>query len=100
MPARRVIRGVTFHRPLLAVPAAVLRAWLASQGVAHVEDPSNADESLTRNRIRARLLPAWESAFPQFRDTIARSARRAARRSNCSRRWRNWIWSRSLNRRA
>lgn len=78
MPARRVIRGVTFHRPLLAVPAAVLRAWLASQGVAHVEDPSNADESLTRNRIRARLLPAWESAFPQFRDTIARSARHAA----------------------
>lgn len=78
MPARRERHGVVFHRPLLSVPGADLRAWLASQGVEHVEDPTNADESLTRNRIRARLLPAWESAFAQFRETIARSARHAA----------------------
>lgn len=78
MPARRDIRGVAFHRPWLAVSAAQIRAWLASQGVAHVEDPTNTDESLTRNRIRARLLPAWEAAFPQFRETIARSARHVA----------------------
>ncbi len=78
MPVRRVIRGVTFHRPLLAVPAADVRDWLARQGVAHVEDPTNADESLIRNRIRAQLLPAWERTFPQFRVTIARSARHAA----------------------
>lgn len=78
MPARRVVRGVAFHRPLLSVPAVVLREWLESQGVRHVEDPTNADESLTRNRIRARLLPAWEKVSPQFRATIARSARHAA----------------------
>jgi len=78
MPAQREIRGVVYHRPLLAVPAATIRAWLASQGVAHVEDPSNQDESLTRNRIRARLLPALEAAFPQFRETFARSARHVA----------------------
>ncbi|MCB2030153.1 MAG: TilS substrate-binding domain-containing protein, partial [Rhodoferax sp.] len=71
--------GVTYHRPLLAVPGRELRDWLASQGVAHVEDPSNRDETLTRNRIRARLLPALEAAFPQFRQTFARSARHAAR---------------------
>jgi tRNA(Ile)-lysidine synthase len=78
MPARRERSGVTYHRPLLSVPAADLRAWLAQHGVAHVEDPSNSDQSLTRNRIRARLLPALESAFPQFRETFARSARHAA----------------------
>ena len=32
----------------------------------------------TRNRIRHELLPALEKAFPQFRDTFARSARHAA----------------------
>lgn len=78
MPARRERHGVVYHRPFLALPGAQLRAWLASQGVSHVEDPSNSDESLTRNRIRARLLPALEAAFPRFRETFARSARHAA----------------------
>lgn len=78
MPQRRVRQGVVFHRPLLDVSAASIRAWLKAQGVAHVDDPTNADEGLTRNRIRARLLPALELAFPQFRETFARSARHAA----------------------
>ena len=43
-----------------------------------MEDPTNADEQFTRNRIRARLLPPLEAAFPQFRETFARSARHAA----------------------
>jgi tRNA(Ile)-lysidine synthase len=78
MPARWERDGVTFHRPLLGVSTAELRSWLAQRGVAYVEDPTNADQALTRNRIRARLLPALEAAFPQFRDTFARSARHAA----------------------
>jgi tRNA(Ile)-lysidine synthase len=55
-----------------------LRAWLVQRGVAWVEDPTNLDERFTRNRIRARLLPPLEAAFPQFRETFARSARHAA----------------------
>jgi len=78
MPRRRVRHGVVFHRPLLDVSAASIRTWLKAQGVAHVDDPTNADEALTRNRIRARLLPALELAFPQFRETFSRSARHAA----------------------
>ena len=35
-------------------------------------------DSYTRNRIRARLLPALAQAFPQFRATFARSAQHAA----------------------
>jgi tRNA(Ile)-lysidine synthase len=46
--------------------------------VGYVTDPSNSDERFTRNRIRARLLPALEAVFPQFRDTFARSAAHAA----------------------
>jgi tRNA(Ile)-lysidine synthase len=70
--------GMTYHRPLLAVPGALLRAWLVERGISWVEDPTNTDEQFTRNRIRARLLPALEEAFPQFRETFARSARHAA----------------------
>ena len=70
--------GVMFYRPLLQTPAASLRQWLIAQSVAFVDDPSNIDERYTRNRIRARLLPALDSALPQFRETFARSARHAA----------------------
>lgn len=70
--------GLSFDRPLLGVPAADLRAWLAGRDAVFVEDPSNGDTRYTRNRIRAQLLPALAEVFPQFRDTFARSARHAA----------------------
>lgn len=78
MAAEFVRGGMTFYRPLLRVPAQGLRAWLLQKDIAFVDDPSNLDERYTRNRIRARLLPALEEAFPQFRETFARSARHAA----------------------
>jgi tRNA(Ile)-lysidine synthase len=70
--------GVAFGRPLLQLPGAALRAWLQAQGQAWVEDPSNADTGYTRNRIRHRILPALDEAFPAFRETFARSMRHAA----------------------
>ena len=71
MPACWQRGGLTFHRPLLAVPGPAIRDWLIARGEAWVEDPSNADVRFTRNRIRARLLPAIEAAFPHFRETFA-----------------------------
>lgn len=70
--------GVPFVRPLLALGAKVIREWVAEQGIAVVEDPSNADTGFTRNRIRHLLLPALEEAFAHYRETFARSARHAA----------------------
>ena len=78
MPVRWERDGLVYGRPLLAVRARDIRAWLAQRGVVPIEDPTNTDEGLTRNRIRARLLPALDSAFAQFRETFARSARHAA----------------------
>lgn len=78
MPACWTRGGVRYHRPLLLVSAAEIRRWLAGQGATFVEDPSNADEKFTRNRIRAHLLPALQYCFAPFRDTFARSARHAA----------------------
>ncbi|MFY3386615.1 tRNA lysidine(34) synthetase TilS [Paracidovorax sp. MALMAid1276] len=78
MPAQWERGGVVWQRPLLQVRGADIRAWLQHQGQAWVEDPTNADERYTRNRIRAQLLPALEAAFPAFRDTFARSAANAA----------------------
>ena len=70
--------GMMFVRPLLAISARSIREWIASKGVPVVEDPTNADTAFTRNRIRHLLLPALEEAFPQYRETFARSSRHAA----------------------
>ncbi len=78
MPANFERHGMRFARPLLGVSAAAIRTWLVAEGIAFIEDPTNADTAFTRNRIRHELLPALERAFPQFRETFARSARHAA----------------------
>jgi tRNA(Ile)-lysidine synthase len=94
MPAKWRRDGVEFARPLLEVPAAEIRAWLAARGLTArhpgsvgfastlgqgwIEDPTNTDTQFTRNRIRQVLLPALQQTFPQFRETFARSARHAA----------------------
>ena len=78
MAAQFQRHGMTFYRPLLQTHSAGLRDWLKQRGIAFMDDPTNTDERYTRNRIRARLLPALADAFPQFRETFARSARHAA----------------------
>ncbi len=78
MPAQWERDGICYYRPLLDVSGAELRQGLRERGASWIEDPSNAVEQYTRNRIRARLLPALEAAFPQFRDTYTRSAAHAA----------------------
>jgi len=70
--------GLSYCRPLLQVSGADIRAWLHLQDAGFIEDPSNVDERFTRNRIRARVMPALQACFPQFRDTFARSSRHAA----------------------
>ncbi|WP_311221059.1 MULTISPECIES: tRNA lysidine(34) synthetase TilS [unclassified Acidovorax] len=81
MPARWERAGINWHRPLLRVAGHDVRGWLQARGATWVEDPTNADERYTRNRIRRQLLPVLDAVFPQFRDTFARSAAHAAQAS-------------------
>ena len=78
MPAQWQRLGLNWHRPWLCVPSSALRAYLRQKDQPWVEDPTNADEQFTRNRIRARVLPVLQEAFPAFRETFARSAAHAA----------------------
>ena len=82
MPAHWQRAGLQWFRPLLAVPGRALRNWLMDRSIPWVEDSTNADESYTRNRIRAQLLPVLEQVFPQFRSTFARSSANCAQASD------------------
>jgi tRNA(Ile)-lysidine synthase len=66
--------GVCFYRPLLSLSSKDLRACLSELGLTWIEDPSNLDESFTRNKIRARVVPSLLECFPEFGATLARSA--------------------------
>ena len=81
MPQQWQRGGIVFHRPLLRVAGADVRAWLLARGEAWVQDPSNSDQRSTRNRIRAQWLPVLSAVFPAFRDPFARSAAHAAQAS-------------------
>ena len=78
MPMQWQRAGMQWFRPFLGVSARDIRAWLAAQQMTWIEDPTNAQDCYTRNRIRLQLLPALEQVFPQFRDTFARSSAHAA----------------------
>ena len=65
---------VNYHRPILGVPSDQLRAWATEHGLSWIEDPSNSDESFTRNKIRKKILPHLMQTFPNFRQTLSRSA--------------------------
>ena len=62
-------------RPLLDCRRAILRDYLASRGVPHINDESNGDLSIPRNRVRAELLPFLEQRFnPSIVDVLADEA--------------------------
>ncbi len=67
-----------YVRPLLEVSRAQLRDWAEHRGLAHREDPSNADPRFLRNRLRHEVLPLLEDLRPGATKGIARSARLAA----------------------
>jgi tRNA(Ile)-lysidine synthase len=61
-------------RPLLGVARADLEAFAHEQGIAWVEDESNADPRYARNALRHQVMPALAAAFPGYQQRVARSS--------------------------
>jgi tRNA(Ile)-lysidine synthase len=62
-------------RPLLEISRDDLRAYLALRDQPFCEDVTNADVSISRNRVRHELLPLLRDRFsPSIQDVLAREA--------------------------
>jgi tRNA(Ile)-lysidine synthase len=62
-------------RPLLDCPRSAVRAFLDERQIPHVEDESNQDVAILRNRVRAELVPLLEVRFnPAIVDVLAGEA--------------------------
>ncbi|MGI4982593.1 MAG: tRNA lysidine(34) synthetase TilS [Janthinobacterium lividum] len=86
MPAQRPLgRGqdaspesLQLLRPFLDLRRDELEAYAAGQALTWVEDPSNQDRRHRRNALRHQVFPAIATHFPDYRRTLARTARHAA----------------------
>lgn len=71
---RSRVEGVTFLRPLLRFRRSEIEAFLRDNGISGwAVDSSNADESLTRNALRNRILPALYDLTPGSESGLFRS---------------------------
>ncbi len=72
--SRSQVEGVTFLRPLLSLRRREIEEYLHKQNIQRwAEDSSNADESLTRNALRRRILPEIYQLTPGSEDGVFRS---------------------------
>lgn len=69
---------IVFGRPWLGVRQSLLRAYVSEQGLAFIDDPTNADTRFTRNRLRHDLMPVMTRAFPSMVEALGRTARHCA----------------------
>jgi tRNA(Ile)-lysidine synthase len=78
MPSRVVRDGLTWARPWLGLDRGAIEAYVRRHRIGFVDDPSNADVRFDRNRLRMRVWPALQRAFPQAAAALAGAAAQAA----------------------
>jgi tRNA(Ile)-lysidine synthase len=76
--AGMTVRTGRLLRPLLGVRRADTHAACTAVGLTWREDPTNAEDSPLRNRVRSQLLPLLEELRPGATGTLARTATLAA----------------------
>ena len=62
-------------RPLLTTPRTEIEAYLAREGVPHVEDATNTDAAYSRNRMRHEVLPLLRTFNPRLVESLSDTAR-------------------------
>lgn len=78
MPAMAELGAGRLLRPLLGFSRGELLAYAEREGIAWIDDPSNADVGLDRNLLRHAVLPQLRRRWPSLDLTMARSASHCA----------------------
>ncbi len=90
---------VRLVRPLLTTTRAEVEAYCQARGLAPSLDPSNADPTFTRNRIRLELLPVLAALNPNIRRTLARLAEVTAGEAEALQAYGDLLWAQCSPRR-
>ena len=74
MPVSRALAGGSIYRPLLNNTRLQIEHYAQSHGLSWVDDPSNQQHDFDRNFIRHKLLPILGERWPNYAQTLSRSA--------------------------
>jgi len=74
MPGQRVLGQGSLVRPLLGCSRQQLQDYAQANGLAWIEDPSNADTQFARNYLRGEVFPLLQQRWPQASQNFARAA--------------------------
>lgn len=85
MPRQIERDGIVWLRPWLDQPRTAIEAYLQRHRLSYVDDPSNRQRKLLRNRLRNEVWPALCTAFEQAESSLVASARRAHEAAACLR---------------
>jgi tRNA(Ile)-lysidine synthase len=77
MPKTALESATVWARPWLDQPREAIEAYVQRHRITHIEDSSNSDERLLRNRMRAQVWPTLLEAFPDAEVALAGAATRA-----------------------
>lgn len=83
MPAHAERDGLSWERPWLDRSPDEIAAYVRRHRLKHIEDDSNADPRLARNRLRLQVWPALAAAFPAAQTSLADSAAWAGEAAQC-----------------
>jgi tRNA(Ile)-lysidine synthase len=78
MPALADFGPGRHARPLLEFPRAALASYAKAEGLTWIDDLSNQDPGMSRNFLRAQVLPLLTSRWPAAARTLARAATNSA----------------------
>ncbi len=65
-------------RPLLGIWRSEIESWCAAHDLQPLHDPSNADTTYFRNRLRHELIPYLSAYNPQIKDVVRRMSQSLA----------------------
>ena len=77
MPVTAQRGGLIWARPWLQQSREAVEAYGRRYRLRPIDDPSNDDTTLARNRLRQQVWPALQAAFPDAEVALAGAARRA-----------------------
>jgi len=78
MPALVDVGNGRHARPLLGFSRDAIATYAEAEGLSWVEDQSNADTRLSRNFLRAQVLPLLQSRWPAVVRALVRAAENSA----------------------
>lgn len=77
MPRHSLRENLVWARPWLAQPREAIEAYVHRHRLRPIEDPSNQDTRLARNRLRLQVWPALQAAFADAEQALAGAAQHA-----------------------